>query len=235
MLATLVDNKIRAKMLGMFLRGVDPLTADIWQTKIIHCIEQSLALDGDELIVPDQYRILIPSEIISNSERYLTVKHDIKQFIGEYVNDAGYQAMKPVTVDIKAVSSGKGNDIRIFGYFSEVSEANGHATAALCRMPLNYDGQKYFTLKIPGKFYIGRSPHADICLDHQYVSHFHTKLMIDRSCKCYIKDLASTNGSCAHNRRLEPNKTVSFDFPGVIKIAYTFELLIRLQDNMQEV
>jgi len=74
-----------------------------------------------------------------------------------------------------------------------------------------------------GSFVIGRSEDADICVDSPLMSRRHALLHIASTIR--IQDLNSSNGTCLHNRRLEPGDSGVLRPGDVLQLGSTMFVL----------
>ncbi|MFC1557325.1 FHA domain-containing protein [candidate division KSB1 bacterium] len=233
MIATHLELKLRNGLFGMFSRHLDPLTPECWQEKVVQAVELHSLKNGPQWYAPDRYRLNISSAMIGSFERFYSFQYLVREFIRDYIQEAGYAVAAEVSVEINPLKDRIYGNIEIIPSFSEAAGRVRNLKIVVSRISERYTGISAIHLSGPGSFYIGRSDTAHIRLRHMCVSHHHALLSISEEGRSYVKDLHSTNGTAVNRVKVEPNAAHELRIPSEIRIADTFELLVLEQKSQQ--
>ena len=226
MIATQIEKSIRKRFYGPFWDRRNQLATDIWQSKLVQCIEGGVQSEEEYCLMPDRYLVRIP-----DSTEYSEVNRDqlvrkFNYFVQRYAMESDYKLNNDVRIDLIKGLGKKENNLEICGWISATLLVKSRITAASYR--INGEGcLKFKDLIMDKNYFIGRSPDAHIQLDDPYISLLQSSFIIKKPGKIIIKDLQSKNGIYVKGERLVPNKNYDFELPATIVVGGIFEVVLK--------
>jgi len=204
----------------------NPLATDIWQSKLVQCIEGGVQLEDEYCRMPDRYLVSIPDSMGTSSTRIDQIIEKLNKFVHNYAKESDYILNHEVRVNVIKGTGTKDNSLDICGWVSAVRPNLPRHIATIYRT--NGDGCLMFKdLDMDKNYLIGRSHDAHIRLDDPYISLMHSRFTINRPGKIMIKDLQSKNGIYVCGVRLEPNNHYDFGLPVTLVIGGVFEIALK--------
>lgn len=226
MIATQIEKGIRKRFYGMFWDWKNQLATDIWQSKLVQCIEGGVQVEDSYCLMPDRYLVSIPeSPEISGMKTDQIVKK-LNKFVHNYAKESDYKLNNEVRIDVIKGAGRQDNGLDICGWVSAHRPNPSRIIAATYRT--NGEGcLRFKDIAMCRNYFIGRSLDAQIQLDDPYISLLHSCLIIKKPGQVVVKDLQSRNGIYVRGVRLEPNKYYDFGLPITLVVGGVFEIVLK--------
>lgn len=226
MIATKIEKGIRKRFYGMFWDWKNQLATDIWQSKLVQCIEGGVQVEGGYCLMPDRYLVSIPGSSKRSGKYTDQIMDKLNKFVHNYAMDSDYKLNNEVCIDVIKGAGRQDNALDICGWVSAHRPDLSRIIAATYR--INGEGSLRFKdISMCRNYFIGRSPDAHIQLDDPYISLLHSRLIIKKPGQVIVRDLQSRNGTYVQGVRLEPNKYYDFGLPITLVIGGVFEIVLK--------
>lgn len=226
MITTKIENELRKRLYGIFWDRADPLCSNVWQAKLVQCIEKNLLQSGVNHFMPDSYGVHFPSLIDITKDDSQRFVEDMTDFILQYKKDSGYAMLNSLTIRVESTHKSLNNSIEIDARMPS-KDGDGLLISVGIREKNRDKGIRFVHFSAPEKLSAGRSKGADIMLDHQFVSDIHAMCRFEHVNKVYINDLQSLNGTYVKGFRLEPLQEYEFKLPLTVDLARICTIYIR--------
>jgi len=222
MIATRIDNSLRDRLFGLFLKSDGTAAEDFWKRLLMRSIEDN-TVSG---IAPDRFVINIPTGMIESSEQFELIRRNAAGIINKYCLEMEYKQNQITSVELNVISKGR-HYPEVFSYITRVAHAQNGVIAEI----FDTSAEKrrivgHLLLEGKRKYIIGRSDKSGICLEHRYISGHHAIVSVG-SGGVVVRDLNSTNGTIVNGRRLEPNCSYTVSLPASVTIGKVFQLTLK--------
>jgi len=226
MIATQIEKSIRKQFYGAFWGRENYLATDIWESKLVQCIEGGVQMDFDGCKMPDRYLVTVPDSQMDSTTNNDHFIEKINTFVYNYAKESDYQLNNEVRVDVIKGTGKQDNNLDICGWISTIRPIENPHIATINKS-IGSDGLKFIELSADVHYLVGRSNDAQIQLNEPYVSSFHSRFIINKNGMVRIKDLQSENGIYVMGMRLDSNIHYDFALPFTFVVGGVIEVKLQ--------